>query len=349
MREVGEVLRRENAHRATRFPVTFVLANEPRLESLREVDPDRDLAYFRLGERAWVLQTYLRLRGAGLPVHLAATPPDRGLVVFHAKHKHWLARAARGRRDLVFVAIRADNSSPLLADFEVLQNDRFADGVRRFHIPFWPQPALRRRDPNRGRRLERIGYMGLLENLHRDFREGEWPRALASLGLQWAPRIAQYRDKTELTQIDWEDFRELDAVIAVRPSVRRLEFAKPASKLINAWRAGVPALIGNEYACRAIRRSEDDYLEVNNASEALAALTRLQSDPELHARMITNGRRRAAEYSFDAIADVWATLLFDTLPALIDAGALSWDRRLPLPLRLPLRRAIRILRAERSR
>jgi len=74
------------------------------------------------------------------------------------------------RRDLVFVAIRADNSSPLLADFEILQNGRFADGVRRFALPFWPQPGLRRRDPGRGPRLGRVGYLGLGENLHPDFR-----------------------------------------------------------------------------------------------------------------------------------------------------------------------------------
>jgi len=334
---------------AGRSPATFFLSGESDLEALKGLDPDRDLSYFRQGERSWVLQTWLRLRAAGYPVELSDAPPERGLVVFHAKQKHALARAAKGRRDLVFVAIRADNSSPLLADFEILQNGRFADGVRRFALPFWPQPGLRRRDPGRGTRLERVGYMGLEENLHPDFRGESWPRALAGLGLEWVPRTARFHDMGDPAAIDWEDYRELDAVLAVRPRERRLEFAKPSSKLINAWRAEVPALIGNEYACREIRRSDDDYVEVSCASEALAALERLRADRTLYARMVANGRRRVAEFSFGTIVATWAKLLFETLPAVIEAGALRWDRKLPIPLRLPFRRVSRILRAERSR
>ncbi len=72
--------------------------------------------------------------------------------------------------DLVFVAIRADNSSPLLADFEILQSGRFADDRNRFWIPFWPQPGLVPRDPARGTTLERVAYMGRIENLHPEFR-----------------------------------------------------------------------------------------------------------------------------------------------------------------------------------
>lgn len=347
--EVGDVRRKNAAPLSLSFPVTFFLSDEPDLELLRGVDPDRDLSQFRVGERSWVLQTYLRLRDAGFSVGLASTPPDRGIIVFHAKQKHALARAT-GRRDgLVFVAIRADNSSPLLADFEIVQNGKFADGVRRFHIPFWPQPGLVRRDARRGTRMERVGYVGLAENLHPEFRGESWPRALERLGLQWAPRLSRFREMRDPAHVDWEDYHDFDAVLSVRPPEPRLEFAKPANKLINAWRAEVPALIGNEYACREIRKSEFDFLEVSNASEALTALARLKAEPDLHARMVANGRQRARDFSFDAVVDRWAGLLFDTLPALIEAGAMPWDARLPIPLRLPFRRALRILRAERSR
>ena len=152
------------------LPVTFYLADEPDVAGISRLDPDVDLDAFRPGELSWVAQTYLRLRNAGFPVALQSTPPERGLVVFHAKHKHALARAARGQPEIYFVAIRADNSSPLLADFEVLQSGRFVDDRTRFFLPFWPQPGLQPRDASRGSTLSRVAYMGMVEILHHEFR-----------------------------------------------------------------------------------------------------------------------------------------------------------------------------------
>lgn len=330
-------------------PVRFFLADEPDLDAVKALDPDRDVAEFTNGERTWIAQTYLRLRAAGYPVELVHLPPDRGIVVFHAKHKHALARLVAPRSAPVFVATRADNSMPLMADFEVLQNGRFADRRRRFFVPHWPQPGIQPRDPGRGSMVVRVGYMGLVENLHPDFRTDAWRSAVADAGFEWVPRMARFREMPGRSTIGWDDYRELDVVLAVRPDERRLRFAKPATKLVNAWRGRVPAIIGVEYACREIRKSEDDYFEVRGANDALKALCRLRDDPALYARMVANGSRRAEEFSHHAIVGQWARLLFEILPDRISSGALAWDRRLPLPLRLPFRRAVRVLSASRFR
>ncbi len=340
------------ASKSLALPVVFYLSEERDVASLRDLDPDHDLDAFRPGEFSWVAQTYLRLRAAGHPVELSATLPERGLVVFHAKHKHALARAARaarGAQENYFVAIRADNSSPLLADFEVLQSGRFADGRSRFWTPFWPQPGLQPRDAARGTTLARVAYMGLIENLHPEFLGEAWRSAVAAMGLEWVVREVRFHRGGDLGRIDWEDYRTLDAVIAVRPRDRHLRYSKPASKLINAWRAGVPALLGPEFAYREIRRSADEFLEVASATEALAALGRLRDDPGLYARMVAAGRERAPEFSFAALTQRWAELVFATIPARIAAGVLPWSHRLPLAARIPVRRCLRFLRAERSR
>lgn len=346
------------------LPVTFYLAGEPDLAGISRLDPDSDHQAFRPGELSWVAQTFLRLRAAGHPVALAGEAPESGLVVFHAKHKHALARSANGRNGLVFVAIRADNSAPLLADFEVLQSGRFADNRNRFWIPFWPQPGLLERDPARGTTLERVAYMGRIENLHPEFRGAPWRQALHDLGLEWVLREVRFerargsgrdgkangaKPASAGPAIDWEDYRALDAVIAVRPWEPHLRFAKPASKLINAWRAGVPALVGPEYACREIRHSPDDFLEVADASQALAALRRLREEPGLYARMVAAGQARAPEFSFAALTRRWAELLYETIPLRLAMGAIPWSHRLPLPVRLPFRRGLRFLKAARSR
>lgn len=354
----GEGSDRASSPISPTLPVTFFLAGEPDIGVLSRLDPDADHDSFRPGELSWTAQTFLRLRNAGYPVSLADTAPASGLVIFHAKHKHVLARAAKGRRDLIFVAIRADNSSPLLADFEVLQSGRFADNRTRFWIPFWPQPGLVPRDPQRGTTVERVVYMGRIENLHPDFRGENWRSALASMGLEWVLREVRFEragaksgatSRGKETPIDWEDYRTLDVVIAVRPDDPELRFAKPASKLINAWRAGVPALVGPEYACREIRRSADDFIEVSGAKQALVELARLRDEPEFYARIVAAGHLRAPEFSFAALTERWAELLYRTLPLRVAMGAMPWSHRLPLSLRLPLRRAARILSATRSR
>jgi hypothetical protein len=311
--------------------VTFFLDGEEDLASLRRLDPDRDWRQFQRGEQVWVVQTFLRLARAGLPVELAAVPPSEGLIVFHAKQARALRRQAHLLGNAVLVAARADNRQPLIADFEILQNPCFADGRRRFHIPHWPQPGLLPRDPARGTAIRRLVYKGFDGNLNPEFRRPEWRQLLAERGIEWVVDAAPFAGReTDSQIIDWPDFREADLILAVRPGDRRRSTNKPASKLVNAWLAGVPALLGPEVAYRDLRRSELDYFEVASLAEARAAVDRLLGDPGLYRAMVENGRARARDFTAEALLPRWEKLLFETLPPLAPS---SWSRRVPLSLR----------------
>ena len=103
-------------------------------------------------------------------------------------------------------------------------------------------------------------------------RRGPLARAMAAtavIGTASFAASASVAQTPDAVSLIWDggrmDYRTLDAVIAVRPFEPHLYFAKPASKLINAWRAGVPALVGPEFASREIRRTDDDFLEVADA------------------------------------------------------------------------------------
>src|SRR5436305_598710 len=278
--------------------VTFfldALGAEEDLDGLRRLGPDRDWRHFQRGEQVCVLQTYLRRARAGLPVELAAVPPGEGLIVFHAKQARALRRQAHLLKDAVLVAARADNRQPLIADFEILQNGTFADGRRRFHIPHWPQPGLLPRDPSRGTAIRRLVYKGFDGNLSPEFRRLEWRQLLAGRGIEWVVDAAPFAGReTDAQAIDWPDFREADLILAVRPPDRRGATNKPASKLVNAWLAGVPALLGPEIAYRELRRSELDYFEVSSLAQAREAVDRLLGNPDLYQTMVENGRTRAA-------------------------------------------------------
>jgi hypothetical protein len=311
--------------------ITFFLAGENDLAALRRLDPDLDWREFNRGERVWVLQTCLRLARAGYPVELTASPPSEGIVVFHAKHARALRSQWRRLGNAILLGARADNRQPLIADFEVLQNGRFADAERRFHIPHWPQPALLPRDPSRGAAIRRISFKGFEQNLHPEFRSPAWRDFLAGKGIEWEIDAVRFAGAaTDKAAIDWADHRRVDLLLAVRPEDRRLWTSKPASKLVNAWLAGVPALLGPEYAYRELRRSELDFLEVSSLAEAKAAVLRLLERPGLYQAMVENGRARAAEFTAEAILAQWVDLLTRKIPAL---AASRSSRRIPLPLR----------------
>jgi hypothetical protein len=319
--------------------VRFLLPDETGLEALRALDPDRDPERFKRGECAWVLQTYLRLAARGLPVELTNRLHDQGTIVFHSKHRHWVRTRGRHARQALLIGIRGDVGAPLIADFELLQNGRYADGRRCFHVPHWPQPGLLARDPARGDTIRRIRYCGFENNLHPGFREPRWLDFLATRGIEWDYAAAPFAGRaTDALRLGWHDFRRTDLVLAVRPTAATLHPSKPGTKLMNAWLAGAPALLGPEVAYRELRNSPHDYLEVGGVEQAIATVERLLAEPELYRGLRRRAAERARTLTPDYWLDIWRSFLFSTIPSLRGELLASPVRRLPLSARAGLRR-----------
>jgi hypothetical protein len=330
--------------------VTFFLTGEEDLEPLRGLDPDAAPHAFMRGERAWVLQTYLRLAAAGHRVRLAAEAPAEGIVVFHAKQHRALYRQRHRLRNALLVGMRADNREESLADVEIVQNGRWADGRRRFFLPHWPQPGLVPRDPSRGTALHRVAFKGFVSNLHRDFLSPRWERFLAERGIEWVCDAVPFASHgVRLSATSWHDYSAVDLVVSLRPDPASPYTDKPATKLVNAWLAGVPALLGPEYAYRELRRSELDYVEIHSPEEAQHEVARLATDHALYAAMQENGRRRGAAFTIDALTARWAGFLYETLPAVAADRQGRLLHRLPLAIRKPLRRIGRLLALRAAR
>jgi len=319
------------------------------LDVLASLDPDRDWRSFRRGEETWIVQTYLRLCAAGHPVALSATMPDEGIVVFHAKHKREVMRARPRLENVVLVGVRGDLNDPLIADFEIVQNGCFDDGVRRFHLPHWPQAGLRPRDRSRGSTVNRLAYKGYAGNLHPDFRDSRWRIFLDGLGVEWVDDSAAFRSGADIAPTDWNDYERIDVVLAVRPPDRRNHRTKPATKLVNCWRAGVPAVLGDEYAYREIRTGDLDYLVAHDLESAKNGVTALVENPALYAGMVENGRARAVEFTFDAVCARWAEFLYHRLPPLATAALTRSSRRLPLTFTRGLRRVVHLMTFQDTR
>jgi hypothetical protein len=270
-------------------------------------------------EDCWVVMTYVHLRRRGLPVRLRdAFVPGEICVASSLDY----GIRARPDRSLV-IACRGDGPRSILCDFQVVQNPLNVWSKRDFLIPLWPQPDLLPRDPARGDRVRTIVYKGDINNLHQTFRSDAFVADLAKRGVHLALDRSAKSDR-----VAWGDYRDADLLLAVRNLTLPDARVKPASKLLNAWHAGVPALLGPEPAFRALRRSELDYIEVRTPADALAAVDRLLAEPARYRAMVEQAARRAPELDDDAIAGLWI--------ALLEAArqALPRRRRLPRPLQV---------------
>jgi hypothetical protein len=130
-------------------------------------------------------------------------------------------------------------------------------------------------------------------------------QAVESLGLKW----------NVLPSAQWHDYREVDAIVGVRRPNRRINavdldpYRKPASKLFNAWLAGVPAILSPDPSYQDYKRSDVDYLAARDAREIFEQLRRLALDPSLRHSMTINGLERAKEVSPDKITDLWINII----------------------------------------
>jgi hypothetical protein len=246
----------------------------------------------------WILQTYLRLRENGFPGTLVGTLPHEGIVI-----AYWdsVPIDFKPSAKLLIVGIIADGIYPHpYTQIRVVQNQKAAlKFSSSYYIPLWTQPGLIPRSASRGDRFETIAFFGAIPNLAPELQSPSWQAQLQELGLNW---YVVEPDR-------WHDYSDVDAVLAVRSFDKRDYFQKPATKLFNAWHAGVPAILGCESAYRAERQSDLDYIEVSSPDEVLAALKRLRDDPELRQSTIANGRLRAKETSVENLTARWGNFI----------------------------------------
>jgi hypothetical protein len=268
---------------------------------------------YRFGLYIWTIQTALYLQRAGYACEISSELPDDGIVVAHRECCTFGGAKLLPDRRRLLIAITADYEPYLQANLQIVQNPAQAYWYKNCHFMLhWPEPAVKPRQPSP--RFMNISYIGFVSQLSPELQTEEWAREVQSLGLNWSPRIEgfHYDDPLsyEFGDGSWTDLSEVDAVVAVRGFSSYPTFDhKPASKLINCWLAGVPAILGAESAYRALWKSKLDYIEVHSKEEVIEALVKLRDNPELRAAMIDNGMQRAKEVNADATAKRWIRFL----------------------------------------
>ena len=282
-----------------------------------------------MGKFDWTLQTYLHLKDRGFPCMLATVPPREGIVI---AHRDFMNDIPKPNSSTLCICLKSDRTPHPFAQIHIIQNpkDR-VEGIQEqmssYFIPHWVQPALQPRRNERGEVFENIAYAGCEIELAPEFKKKSWQSLLKDMGLNWSM----------LTSADiWSNYSQVDALVAIRKcKAKDREFDyKPATKLYNAWHAGIPAILGSESAYQSEKKAEDDYIEANTPEEVIEAVTLLRDSPELRRRMVENGKIRAEETGAAEIAQKWESFIVDlAVPVFYRWRQSRWIRQKYLSMR----------------
>ena len=259
--------------------------------------------------QCWIFQTWIALERSGFPVNLTHALPSQGVMVTLT---NCVSADFRSPDGIFFVGIVADYLAHPGAHLHVVQN---ATHVRRLwnaaFIPHWPQPNLIPRDPERAERFENVCFFGDDSNLARELSDRRWHRKLRDeLRLEFVVCGAER----------WHDYREADCVAAVRGFGRSDYLHKPATKLYNAWLAGVPFIGGMDSAYEADGEPGRNFLRASTPDELFTAIRRLKEDPALRRRLVDEGKIAGRNFTPEAILKRWRDFLGDT----VERSATHW-------------------------
>ncbi len=304
------------------YPIYFV-RNDPEL--CEALAPVTEMPLFEDfyrpewgGSSSWIVQTYLQLKCRGLDVRLVAQFVP-GAICVVSREELMKRRLLQGLPFRSYVVVcQQDRPRPFICDHRIVQNRLNILDSRDHYMPHWTQPDLRSRHPVRGSRVENVVFKGRWYYLPEPYKNSNFVERLKSLGFTFIT-TADY----EVNLQDWSDYSEADVLLALRQRSDLYLESKPPTKLMNAWMAGCPALLGPEPAYQELRKSELDYLEVDSPEDVIHALQRLRSNPALYQAMVENGRLRAEEFTADQTALRWRNLL----AADIAAGYEQWQNQ----------------------
>ncbi|MFO0999331.1 MAG: glycosyltransferase [Planctomycetaceae bacterium] len=302
-------------------PVYFVFKGGPEFRDLfenRDNPPAVEDVFPRfLGDTTatWLLQTFLQLKRRGLNVHLVdRLVPNRICVsgIWQIGKRALLGRSYN-------VVVQADCCRPPVADHIVVQNPT---GVLNNHdhlIYHWPQPGLIARNPDRGDRIENVVYRGTMNNLWSPLQAPAFTQRLAEIGVNFVCDNCDDQKNEDRYRL-WQDYSDADLVLAMRDLTVYDERIKPATKLANAWLAGVPAILGPESAYQDLRSDDLDYIEARSCDDVVNAVRRLKENPDLYNAMRSRAVQRAPGFTADAVAQLWR----DTLAGPVTHGYRNW-------------------------
>ncbi len=262
--------------------------------------------------QCWIYQTWVHLSKSGYPAKLVHQMPEEGLVVALTGNLHPTFRPGRS---LFVVGVVADGLPHPHVHWHILQNAAWAKRLSRSsYVPLWTQPNLVPRDPSLGDRFTNVRFYGDETNLTSELRDSSFVLHCKNhLGLNLEGVNAER----------WHDYSDTDGAFAIRRFDNAPCHHKPATKLANAWLAGVPFIGGADSAYASEGQVGVDHMACRTLEEFLSALQILKSDPALREKLVAEGRRAGERHTIHALTTRWTKLLSTEVPE----QALQWHKK----------------------
>jgi glycosyltransferase involved in cell wall biosynthesis len=249
-----------------------------------------------------IATSYFYLKKAGLDCEVVDTIPEEGIVFGDRKSFNLekkligVGRFYKYPGNAMLIVMKSDLDYYPPAHINIVCNP--VDFEKNRHsiwnpyclVSLWPQPGLIPRLKERDCLVENVAYLGHQSQLAKELTSDKWRDALSSLGCKWLPILESKK---------WNDYSNIDVVIIARSFDGNPYINKPANKLINCWRTGVPAIVTPESSMLAERKSDLDFLLANSLDEAISAVSKLKNSPDLYAKMASNGLERAKDFTVE--------------------------------------------------
>lgn len=264
---------------------------------------------YKDGVHCWTLQTYYRLKDAGLYCSLVSKLPNEGIII---THKGNIPDNLRPNKSQLIVCISADWGLHMYSQVNIVQNpagvtaegtprvERVFNRSKKIFVRLWPQAGIIKRDASRKNTFKKIAFIGRDINLHDSLQSEQWETFIADRGLEWELVSDPSR---------WHDYSGIDATLSVRDFSSNEYSWKPATKLYNSWAAGVIPICSAESAYVMESKSKEDCIIVNSYTELCEAVDKLIQDDEYRASCLDASIKRSADVTFDSITQDWLNII----------------------------------------
>ena len=252
--------------------------------------------------QSWLYQTWLELRET-LPVELVTSMPSRGTVITMG---NFLTPHSLPSDQLFIANIVADFIPHPGTHFQIVQNRAHSRRLPRSRfIPHWPQPNLIPRPASRAGQFETVAFFGDPKNIASELATDSFASTLAhATGTSFEIRNAA----------QWHDYSNVDVALAIRDFSNASHLNKPATKLYNAWLAGVPLIGGRDSAFSAEGIENENYLFARSPNHCIELVQKLKADPAFRAHIVASGHKKTATRSREAVREIWKSFCENDLP-----------------------------------
>lgn len=288
-------------------------------------NPDTEPERYQTGIGHTIIELFRRLKGSGLNVTIGCEPMAGSHVVLHLSSVYsWPNSSASPERlsQLYDVLARGHDVTLIRGDvplsfrvdlpraIEVMPSMAAIDRPNQVWVPLLPQRGMVPRAAERYGAMKTIGIMANAENVPTQLLEPAFERALARCGVSWQPILRRRTGPDTWESAKWHDFSDLDAVVCLSRDPRNVSpLRKPATKLINAWVAGVVPLVQPQPSYLELASSGENAVVVASPEDVLRVVQHLTVDPEVLRRLEAGTLERGAEFSRDRVLAMWIDLL----------------------------------------